>query len=43
MATEVLNRLVMNICEVYLDDIIIYAQTEEELLDRVRQVLERFK
>ena len=43
MATEVLNGLVMNICEVYLDDVIIYAQTEEELLDRVRQVLERFR
>jgi hypothetical protein len=43
MATEVLNGLVMNICEVYLDDVIVYARTEEELLSRVRQVLERFR
>ncbi len=28
----------MNICEVYLDDVIVYARTEEELLSRVRQV-----
>ncbi len=43
MATEVLNGLVMNICEVYLDDVIVYARTEEELLSNVRQVLERFR
>ena len=43
MATEVLNGLVMNICEVYLDDVIVYALTEERTSQRVRQVLERFK
>ena len=43
MATEVLNGLVMNICEVYLDDVIIHAPTEELLLERVRLVLERFR
>ena len=43
MSTEVLNGLVMNICEVYLDDVIVYAPTEELLLERLRLVLERFR
>ena len=43
MATEVLSGLVMNICEVYLDDVIVHAPTEELLLERVQQVLERFR
>ena len=42
MATEVLNGLIMEICEVYLDDVIIFAPTEELLLERVRTVLQRF-
>ena len=33
----------MNICEVYLDDVIVHAPTEELLLERVQQVLERFR
>jgi hypothetical protein len=43
MATEVLGGLVMDICEVYLDDVIVFAPTEEILLERVRIVLERFR
>ena len=43
MATEVLNGLIMDICEVYLDDVIIFAPIEEILLERVRIVLERFR
>ena len=43
MATEVLNGLIMEICEVYLDDVIIFAPTEELLLERVRTVLQRFR
>ena len=43
MSTEILNGLVMNICEVYLDDVIIYAPTEELLLERLKLVLERFR
>ena len=31
MATEVLNGLIMNICELYLDDVIVYADTAQEL------------
>jgi hypothetical protein len=43
MATEVFSGLVMDICEVYLDDVIICAPTEELLLERVKIVLERFR
>ena len=43
MATEVLNGLTMEICEVYLDDVIIFAPTEEILLVRVKIVLQRFR
>ena len=43
MATEVLEGLVMDLCEVYLDDVIIHAPTEEILLQRQRMVLERFQ
>ena len=31
MATEVLGGLIMNICELYLDDVIVYAETAQEL------------
>ena len=43
MATEVLEGLVMDICEIYLDDVIVHAPTEELLLQRLRMVLERFQ
>ena len=43
MATEVLNGLIMDICEVYLDDVIIHAPTQELLLERVKMVLGRFQ
>ena len=43
MATEVLGGLVMDICEVYLDDVIVFAPREEILLEGVRIVLERFR
>ena len=36
--TDVLGDLIQNICEVYIDDIIVYAQSEDELianLDRI--------
>ena len=40
---EILGGLVGQICEVYLDDVLIPARTAEELLDRTRSVLERFR
>ena len=43
MQTEVLGGLVGSICEVYIDDIIIYGSTEEEFIDNLRQVLERLR
>ena len=41
MCTEVLNGLLYNICELYLDDIIIFGETEEQFRDNLEQVLER--
>lgn len=41
MATVVLVGLIYNICELYLDDILIHAQTESEFLSRLEQVLKR--
>jgi hypothetical protein len=38
-----MDGLVMTIREVYLDDVIVYAPTEELLLERLRLVLERFR
>ena len=45
MQTKVLGDIMYKMCEVYLDDIIVYAQSETELLQHLRQVfirLERF-
>jgi hypothetical protein len=36
---EVLQGLVMNICALYMDDLIIFGKTEEELLERLELVL----
>lgn len=41
MANTVLNNLIYSICEVYLDDIIIYGTSEEEFLDNLKKVLSR--
>ena len=43
MTHEVLVGLVYNICEVYLDDIIIHGNTEEEFISNLRKVLERLR
>ena len=43
MATKVLGDLLYKICELYIDDIIIFAATQEELLDRVEQVFARLE
>ena len=43
MQTEVLKDLMYNICEIYLDDIIIYAETEEEFIERLHIVFNRLK
>ena len=43
MATEVLGGLIMNICELYLDDVIVYAESAQELESRLRRCFERFQ
>jgi hypothetical protein len=43
ISTTVLHSLIYNICEVYIDDIIVHGQTEEEYLKNMRAVFERFR
>ena len=43
MQDKVLNNLCMNICEIYLDDCIIFADSEDQLIDRLTTVLQRFE
>ena len=43
LTTIVLAGLIMFICELYLDDLIIYASTEDELIENYVKVLERFR
>ena len=42
MCTEVLNGLVMHTCEAYIDDVITHAQTEDDFLFRLEEILTRF-
>jgi len=39
----VLKYLLWEICLCYLDDIVIYARTQEELLDRLKTILDRLR
>jgi hypothetical protein len=43
MATEVLVGLEGEICEIYLDDVIVFAESAAMLLDRLRLVFDRFR
>jgi hypothetical protein len=43
MSSRVLKGLIYHICELYLDDIIVYGRTEEEFLKNLRQVFERLR
>ena len=43
MATEVLGGLIMNICELYLDDVIVFADTQLSLVQRLKQCFDRFR
>ena len=43
MAAIVLVGLIYVICEIYIDDVIIYAPTEIEFLKRMEQVFQRFR
>lgn len=39
----ILAPLLYKVCEIYIDDVIVYGQTEEEFVNNLRQVLERLK
>jgi hypothetical protein len=43
MQQKVLAELLYQICEVYLDDIIVFAQTKDEILDRLEEVFKRLR
>lgn len=43
MATVVLAGLLYTICELYLDDCIVFGRTEDEFLNRLEQVFIRFR
>ena len=43
MCCEVLAGLILEICESYLDDVIVFGQTEKEFLRNLREVYDRFK
>ena len=43
MATVVLAGLIYSICEIYIDDCNVFAQTDEEFVDRLRQIFTRFR
>ena len=43
MVTKVLNGLLYRTCEMYLDDCIVYAASNEEFLERLEEVFQRFR
>jgi len=43
VSQEVLYGLMYDICELYMDDIIIFAETEEEFVAAIKKVLARFR
>jgi len=43
MQNKVLNGLVYEICEIYIDDVLIHGKSEAEFLHHVRRVFERLR
>ena len=43
LATVVLIGLMHRICELYIDDIIMHAQTEDEFMDNLLEIFKRFR
>ena len=43
MATIVFNGLIYHICEMYIDDCIVYGNTDGEFVARLRSIFERFR
>ena len=42
MATQVLDGIIHTICQLYIDDCIVFASTEDEYMTRLEQVFQRF-
>ena len=43
LARTVLEDYSYVICELYIDDIIVFAETEEEFIENIIKILERFR
>ena len=43
MATTVLSELIYHICEMCIDDCIVYGNTDGEFISRLRSIFERFR
>ena len=43
MSTKVFAGLLYNICEVYLDDIIVFGKTEDEFINNLTTIFERLR
>ena len=43
LSTNVLHGLIHNICELYLDDCMVYASNIDDYLERLRMVFQRFR
>ena len=43
MATIVLTGLIYHICEMYIDDCIVYGNTDGEFVSPLRSIFERFR
>ena len=43
LSTKVLNGLIHNTCELYLDDCMVYARDVDEYIERLRAVFNRFR
>jgi hypothetical protein len=43
MCQEVLQGLLYEFCEVYIDDVLVHGKTEDEYIDNLRKVFQRFR
>jgi hypothetical protein len=43
MSKEVLQGLLFELCEVYIDDALVYGKTESEYVNNLRKVFQRFR
>jgi hypothetical protein len=43
MACEVLMELLFQVCEIYIDDILVFGRTEDEYVENLEIILLRFR